>query len=134
MLEILKVFPLDGILSRAKRHILSIISLILYGNHSSTKCSKTSQKSFLIIIIYYFGLNKLRKWRLDTYGVEKIQLEKFQNAVITPLRTYTSMFQKNLVRLQSMIECTYWLSNIFIFTESHYVSFETRFTEKNYSI
>ena len=33
----------------------------------------------------YFGLNKLRKWRPDTYGVEKIQLEKFQNAVITPL-------------------------------------------------
>ena len=34
----------------------------------------------------YFGLNKLRKWRPDTYGVEKIQLEKFQNAVITPLK------------------------------------------------
>ena len=33
----------------------------------------------------YFGLNKLRKWRPDTYGVEKIQLEKFQNAVITLL-------------------------------------------------
>ena len=46
------------------------------------------------------------------------------------LRTYMSMLQKILVRLQSIKQCTYWLWNISILTESHCVSFETRFTEK----
>ena len=50
------------------------------------------------------------------------------------LRTYTSMFQTILVRVQSIKQCTYWLSKISTFTESHHVSFETKFTEKNNSI
>ena len=98
---------------------------------------KRAFKHAIISLCTLPGLSRYSKisfWnsRQNTVSMrqEDIPLEPFWYK-FSLLRTYTSMFHKILIRLQSIKQCTYWLSNISLFTESQYVSFETKFTEKN---